>query len=196
MRGTCFTVRQAVREISLQFSSPKHLRVAVAGGAGHTGTEVVSVLAKECGEVIAFDSRFKEDEYIGNVLRTSNPFHLRGAKVVVVLTAKGDDAQVIADHLDPGTVVADDTHPMMNKPIRKLFLDRHVFLVKITVGDGYVRMFPRLPDFKPGDVPGCLLEALVVTLRGPQVLESQEAFNQAAEELGFKSRLEKHPDYS
>lgn len=196
MRGTCFVVRQAVREISLQFSSPKHLRVAVAGGAGHTGVEAVRALAQEYGEVIAFDSRFKEDEYIGNVLHTSNPYHLCEAKVVVVLTAKGDDAQTIVAHLNPGTVVADDTHPMMNKPIRKLFLDRGMSLFKITVGDGSVRMFPRLPDFKPGDVPGCLLEALVVKLRGPQVLESQEAFNRAAEELGFKSRLEKHPDYS
>lgn len=196
MRGTCFTVRQAVREISLQFSAPKNLCVAVVGGAGHTGAEVVNVLAQEYGSVIAFDPRFKEDERVGNVLRTSRPYHLVDAKVVVALTAKGDDARTIAVHLSPGTVVADDTHPMMNKPVRKLFLDRGVSLVKITVGDGSVRMFPRLPDFKPGDVPGCLLEALVVKLRGPQVLESQEAFNLAAEELGFKSRLEAHPDYS
>lgn len=196
MRGTCFTVRQAVREISLQFSMPKNLCVAVVGGAGHTGTEVVNVLAQEYGSVIAFDPRFKEDERVGNVLRTSRPYHLVDAKVVVALTAKGDDARTIAIHLSPGTVVADDTHPMMNKPTRKLFLDRGVSLVKITVGDGSVRMYPRLPDFKPGDVPGCLLEALVVKLRGPQVLKDQETFNQAAEELGFKSRLETHPDYS
>ena len=196
MRGTCFTVRQAVREISLQFSSAKHLCVAVVGGAGHTGTEVVRVLAQEYGHIIAFDSRYKEEQTFRNVLRTSKPYHLCEAKVVVVLTAKGDDAQTIAVHLNRGTVVADDTHPMMNKPIRKLFLDRGASLVKITVGDGSVRMFPRLPDFKSGDVPGCLLEALVVKLRGSQVLESQEAFNHAALELGFKSRLETHPDYS
>lgn len=196
MRGTCFVVRQAVREISLQFSTAKHLCVAVAGGAGHTGAEAVCVLAQEYGRVIAFDPRFKEDEQVGNVLRTSNPFQLCEAKVVVVLTAKGDDAQPLAPYLNPGTVVADDTHPMMTKSVRKLFLDNGVFVFKITVADGSVHMFPRLPDFKPGDVPGCLLEALVVKLRGPQVLESQEAFNRAAEELGFKARLEAHPDYS
>jgi hypothetical protein len=196
MRGTCFAVRQAVREISLQFSSAKHLCVAVAGGAGHTGSEVVSVLAQEYGRIIAFDSRFKNDETDGNVLRTSNPYHLCEAKVVVVLTAKGDDAQLIAAHLNPGAIVADDTHPMMNKRVRKLFIDQKVSVVKITVADGSVNMTPRLPDFKRDDVPGCLLEALVVKLRGPQVLESQEVFNHAAEELGFKSRLESHPDYS
>jgi len=196
MRGTCFTVRQAVREISLQFSTTENLCVAVVGGAGHTGTEVVRVLAQEYERIIAFDSRFQKDETIGNVLRTSKPYHLCEAKVVVVLTAKGDDARTVAVHLSPGTVVADDTHPMMSKETRKLFIKKGASLVKITVGDGRVRMFPPLPDFKPGDVPGCLLEALVVKLRGPQVLDSQGTFNRAAEELGFKSRLENHPGHS
>lgn len=194
MRGTCFVVRQAVREITSGFE-PTKLSVAVAGGAGHTGSQVVSVLAKEYGRVVAFDRRLKDEE-IGNVSRTSDPRRLGEAVAIVVLTAKGDDIEEAARHLNSGAVVADDTHPMMSKRIRKLFSDRGVSLVKITVADGSVRMFPRLPDFKRDDVPGCLLEALVVKLRGPQVLESQEAFNTAAEELGFKARLEDHPDYS
>ncbi len=206
MRGTCFAVRQAVREVSLRFTASNRtltalygenqpMCVAVAGGAGHTGTEVVRVLAEENKRVIAFDPRLQDAE-IGNVTRTSNPSRLGEANAVVVLTAKGDDMEKLARYLDPLAIVADDTHPMMSKQTRKLFFDRGVRLVKITVADGSVTMRPRLPDFKRDDVPGCLLEALVVTLRGSQVLESQEAFNQAAEELGFKSRLEIHPDYS
>jgi len=195
MRGTCFAVRQAVREIALRSDSVKQLCVAVAGGAGYTGSEVVRVLAQDYKRVIAFDSRLQEEE-VGNVTRTSNPRRLGEATVVVVLTVKGDDIAEAARYLNPGAIVADDTHPMMSKRIRKLFLDRGVPVVKITVADGSVAMFPRLPDFKSDDVPGCLLEALVVKLRGPQVLESQAAFNRAAEELGFKARLEVHPDYS
>lgn len=197
MRGTCFVVRQAVRKITEDFGSANQLCVAVAGGAGHTGTEVVRVLAEDYGRVVAFDSRFQdEDEEIGNVICTNQPSSLGEASVMVVLTAKGDDVEFAAQHLRSGTVVADDTHPMMNKKIRRLFINQGASLVKVTVADGSVSMWPRLPDFKRDDVPGCLLEALVVTLRGPQVLESQEVFDLAAKELGFKSRLEKHPDYS
>ena len=210
MRGTCFAVRQAVNKIATRFVSHgvkagpyrseelKQLCVAVAGGGGHTGSAVVRELAQDYGRVIAFDPRFTEEyqEEIGNVARTSYYSQLGEANMVVVLTAKGDDAKEMARHLNPGAIVADDTHPMMSKQIRKLFLDRGVRLVKVTVADGSVNMWPRLPDFKRDDVPGCLLEALVVKLMGPQVLESQEAFNLAAEELGFKARLEAHPDYS
>ncbi|MEK7131556.1 MAG: hypothetical protein AAB797_02370 [Patescibacteria group bacterium] len=194
-RGTCFVVRQAVREITSGVNSPTQLCVAVAGGAGHTGSEVVRVLAEDHRRVIAFDPRFKDEE-AGNVVYTNNPRSLGEANVVVVLTAKGDDIEEVARHLNLGAIVADDTHPMMSKQIRKLFIDRGVPVFKITVADGSVSMFPRLPDFKRDDVPGCLLEALVVKLGGSQVIESQEAFNRAAEELGFKARLEVHPDYS
>ncbi len=199
MRGTCFVIRQAVREIVLWRDYSKQLCVAVAGGAGHTGSEVVRVLAEDYGRVIAFDSRFGSkivEEEAGNVVYTAFHSRLGEANAVVLLTAKGDDIKEAAHHIKSGTVVADDTHPMMSKQTRKLLADQGALVVKITVADGSVNMWPRLPDFKRDDVPGCLLEALVVTLRGSQVLESQEVFNAAAEELGFKARLEAHPDYS
>ncbi len=195
IRGTCFVVRQAVREIVVDPNSRKRWCVAVVGGGGYTGAEVVRVLAQDYGRVIAFDPRLK-NEKVGNIVYTNSPSRLGKASVLVVLSAKGDDVEGLARHLRHAAMVCDDTHPMMSKRVRKLFFDHGAPVFKITVADDSVNMFPRLPDFKRDDVPGCLLEALVVKLRGPEVLESQEEFNRAAEELGFKARLEFHPDYS
>lgn len=205
MRGTCFTVRQAVREITSDTADTtkfgrrikviKDVVVAVIGGAGYTGAEAVRVLAQDkYARVIAFDRRITEEKAEGNVVSTSDQSRLREADVVVVLTAKGDDIEFEVSYLNPFAIVVDDTHPMIGADVRRLLFDHGVRLFKITVADGSVSMFPQLPDFKPGDVPGCLLEAVVVTLCGPQVLESQEAFDHAAEDLGFKPRLEIHPE--
>ena len=192
MRGTCFTVQQAVRWGAVDANSRKRWCVAVAGGAGHTGSEVVRVLSKEYGKVIAYDPNLKDKE-VGNIVYTNNPSRLDEAILMVVLTAKGNDVAGLEKHLRHGAVVYDDTHPTMSKPVRELFFNKGSPVFKMTVADGSVNMFPLLPDFGPGDVPGCLLEALVVKLCGPAVLESQEAFDHAAEELGFKARLEFHP---
>ena len=66
--------------------------------------------------------------------------------------------------------------------------ERGATVLKAAVADDGIR----IPTFRADDVPGCLLEALVVVQRGSDVLESQEAFNSAAEELGFRARLAPH----
>ncbi len=110
----------------------------------------------------------------------------------MVLTARGSDTAGIAPHLRPGTVVADDTHPEMPEAIRDAMEERGATVLKATVADARIRFVPALPDFRADDIPGCLLEALVVVQRGEEVLESQAEFNRAAEELGFVARLTPH----
>lgn len=65
-------------------------------------------------------------------------------------------------------------------------------VLKATVADDRIKIVPRIPIYRADDIPGCLLEALVVVQRGNEVLESQERFNEAAEQLGFRARLAPH----
>ena len=195
-RGACFAVGKAISEIvSSRFSGEENLCVAVVGGAGHTGSEMVNVLAaNDCLRVIAFDPRLQE-ETAGNIQRTSNPKFLGEASIVVALTAKGDDLKDLVPYIKSGAVVADDTHPMIGKKVRDSLSARGATLFKVTVADGRLKMWPRLPDFKPSDIPGCLLEALVVSVLKHEILATQEMFNWGADGLGFVPRLDKHPKY-
>ena len=57
-------------------------------------------------------------------------------------------------------------------------------------------MYPRMPNFRNDNIPGCLLEALVLNARGDDVLDSPEIFFEAAKTCGYKTLLIRHPDDS
>ncbi len=195
--GTCFAVGRAVFELSSSLRGVSDQHVVVVGGAGHTGSQVVEVLSvANRFRITAFDRRLSEN-VTGNVRQTSDPVCLESASLVVVLTAQGDEVRSLVPNIRRGTIVADDTHPMIGSRVRKALFDQGAKLAKITMtANPSLRMFPRLPDFKSDDIPGCLLEALVVSVRGREVLSSQSRFDAEAERLGFKPKLGDHPTYS
>jgi hypothetical protein len=57
-----------------------------------------------------------------------------------------------------------------------------------------MRMFPRLPNFRPDDIPGCLLEAVVVLMQTASVTSDRLHFNSTATEAGLIAQLRRHPD--
>jgi hypothetical protein len=58
--------------------------------------------------------------------------------------------------------------------------------------DERARFVPTIPDTRRDDIPGCLLEALVIAHHDERVLDSQEAFDRAARAVGFRARLMPH----
>ena len=194
--GTRFAMRKAALEVAhLKGKNPSDTNLALLGGAGYTGTQVTADCRNHFRTIIAIDPRYprnpqKED----NVLRTSDPTNLLYADVAVVLTARGDDIEDAVPYFRPGTVVADDTHPCIHQLVRVKMAKKMVVLKKAIVQDGRLTMFPRLPNFRADNIPGCLLEAFVVLQRGRDVLASPEMFFKAAVELGFKAELMEHPD--
>jgi hypothetical protein len=98
----------------------------------------------------------------------------------------------LVPHIAPGAIVADDTHPEMPEYLRVRIEERGATVLKATLADERFRCVPPIPDFRADDIPGCILEVLVILQRGTEVLESQEAFNRAAQELGFGARLAPH----
>lgn len=207
MLGTCYTVLNSVREAIADRlpdrqdgGSWKSVVVAVIGGAGHTGSEVVKLLAREdrISCVIALDPRYGYEERDGNkVWKTSNSKALAQANLAVVLTGKGDDAEAAIEQLKHGVVVLDDTHPMMGRKMIQSLRAMMAGVYKITSkGEGKgLRYLPLLPDFKQGDIPGCLLEALVVSVFGRSSLVNYSVFEQHARSLGIAPRLGQHPRF-
>ena len=184
----------AIRQLAGMLGKPpREVTLALIGGAGFIGSRLIESLTPEFDRVIAVDPRYAEaSREMGNVFYTARAEDVAEAEAVMVLTARGSDTAGIAHHLRPGTVVADDTHPEMPEAIRSTMEERGATFLKATVADTRIRFVPALPDFRSDDIPGCLLEALVVMLRGEEILDSQSEFNRAAEELGFAARLTPH----
>lgn len=205
--GTRYAMMCAVKECAAKRKvTAKHLVLALLGGAGHTGSQVVGDTAKIFGRVIALDPRFNDQQVANheqeicrkndNVVQTSNQKMLAMADVVLVLTASGNDIADSVKYFSPGTVLADDTHPCIKRIIRSKLVEDGVDLWKAVMYDGQLRMIPRMPNFKPDDIPGCLLEALVVLEHGQEVLSNLECFSKAADKTSIRARLIRHPDDS
>ena len=195
-RGTLCAMVGASRELALlRGQEPAHMTIAVIGGAGFIGSQLVRELAEEFGAVVALDSRYDEAQRReGRILFTDRVEEIAAADAVLVLSARGDDASAIVPFLAAGTMLADDTHPEISAPLRRQIAARGATALKVTMSAGRFRTRPRVPMFRSDDIPGCLLEALVVLERGKAVLGSQASFDRAAHELGFRVRLAPHLD--
>ena len=193
-RGTLCAMVAAARELAgLRGQQPAQMTIAVTGGAGFIGSQLVRELAGEFGAVIALDPRYGGARHReGRVLFTDRVEEVAAADAVLVLTARGDDAMAIVPFLTPGTVLADDTHPEIPAALRQEIAARGATALKVTMSADRFRARPRLPMYRSDDIPGCLLEALVVLERGGAVLGSQASFDRAAQELGFRVRLAPH----
>ncbi len=193
-RGAVCAMVGAARELArLLGKPPAEVTVGLVGGGGFIGSRLLASLSGEFARVIALDSRFAGDPSEDRGVRyTDRPEDLVEAEAVVVLTARGTDTATMAQHLAPEAVVADDTHPEIPLAIRTAMEQRGATVLKAAMADERIRIVPRIPTFRADDIPGCLLEALVVVQRGSEVLETQQGFNEAAAELGFRARLAPH----
>lgn len=192
-KGTlCTMVMTAREQASLLSKAPGETVIAVVGGAGFVGRRLVEELRREFRRVVCLDPRFTERRGTANVLYTAEPEDIASAEAVLVLTSRGDQAESVIPCLTPGTVVADDTHPEIPSSVRRGMESAGALVFKATMGDSRFRIMPRVPFFRSDDIPGCVLEALVVLEYGREVLVSQAAFNDAASALGFGARLAPH----
>jgi hypothetical protein len=193
-KGTlCTMVMTAREQARLLGRAPAELTVAVVGAAGFIGRGLADELSEEFERVICLDPRYiDERREQTNVLYTGEPGDIAAAQAVVVLTSRGDQAASVTPFLAPGTLVADDTHPEMPHGVRLGMQDAGAVVLKATMGDARFRIMPRVPLFRSGDIPGCVLEALVILEHGREVLASQATFNDSASALGFGVRLAPH----
>jgi hypothetical protein len=177
--GTVFCVMETISQVMQTHGIDiKHTRIAVVG-IGYTGGQLLDTLKREGFDATGIDIYSMQS---GVVLQERAAVILGKADIVVVLTAEGSDFVHYVKHLKKKAIIIDDTHPKITEqPSEMTFY-------KVAVGMKDVKFHPRLPGYKRDWIPGCAVEAMVVTT-GDFDNTSQEEFNKRAKELGFFAHM-------
>jgi PilZ domain-containing protein len=191
--GTRYMIWDVARQMQARPQYSQQNSIVVLGGAGRIGNAVCEDLTGVYGKVIAYDPRYEQDEEVttdqGTVLRTSNVARLHDQKLYIGLMSHGDVVLDLFQHMPAGSLIADDTHPCISLHARERLLEREIIVEKVVLSHSEFSMWPRMPSWNRRDIPGCLVEALVL-LKRPE-LEGGEflSFCQQAEAMGFTGRL-------
>ena len=191
--GTRYMIWDVARQMRERPQYCQQTSIVVLGGAGRIGNAVCRDLTGLYDKVIGFDLRYEEDREIatdrGTVLQTASLSHLHNEKLFIGLTTHGDAVMELEPYLSTGALIADDTHPCISLPARERLQKRQIAVETVVLSHEEFLMWPRMPDWNNRDIPGCLVEALVL-LRQPGAGEGDfSAFCQEAEFLGFTGRL-------
>lgn len=191
--GTRYMIWDVARQMLERPQYCQQTSIVVLGGAGRIGNAVCHDLTGLYDKVIGFDPRYEEDREIttdrGTILQTSSLAHLKDEKLYIGLTHHGDVILELRHHIAPGALIADDTHPCISLTARERLQESQIAVEKVVLSHEEFLMWPRMPAWNNRDIPGCLVEALVL-LRQPNVGEGDfSAFCQEAKFLGFTGRL-------
>lgn len=191
--GTRYMIWDVARQMQARPQYAQQNSIVVLGGAGRIGNAVCDDLTGLYKKVIAYDPRYEKDEEIttdqGTVVRTSNLARLHDQKLYIGLMSHGDQVLDLLQHMPGDSLIADDTHPCISLHARERLLEREITVEKVVLSHSEFLMWPRMPSWNPRDIPGCLVEALVLLQRPG--LEGGEflSFCQQAKEMGFTGRL-------
>lgn len=191
--GTRYMIWDVARQMRERPQYCQQNSIVVLGGAGRIGNAVCQDLTNLYDKVIGFDPRYEEDREIatdqGTVLQTSSLSHLQDEKLYIGLTHQGDAVLDLQQYITPGALIADDTHPCISLTAREKLQERQIAVEKVVLSHEEFLMWPRMPSWSNRDIPGCLVEALVL-LRRPGIGKSNfSVFCEEAEFLGFTGRL-------
>lgn len=145
-------------------------------GAGDVGKSIADFLTgQQCKPtIVTAQSVFdKRDVHVKN----SDIESLRGADIVIVISAKGSDIYPHMKNLKDGAIIIDDAHPRMLRPFKRGFVYRAALTMD---GSWFV---PRLPIYGSRSIPGCVVEAMVSSMYGEIV--GQAEFNAIARSIGL-----------
>lgn len=191
--GTRYMIWDVSRQMRKMPEFINESTICVLGGAGRIGSKVREDLTREFNKVIAFDLRFKEDKKIitptGTILCTSNPQHLTHSKLYISLTHHGDVITDLMNYIPEGSLIADDTHPCISMNVRKQLNALNIHVKKVILTNDDFSMWPRMPAWNHRDIPGCLVEALVLLDQNDTDVGDFDAFRNTAEASGFGARL-------
>jgi hypothetical protein len=199
--GTRFAMYESAVQIAEKLEDKSRAStIAILGGAGRIGSKLIDDLCKSFQTVIAIDPRYTEEQQElkggSTVIYTKRSESLKETRLVLVLTAKGEDILPMVEYFEPGTIIADDTHPCIKRATRERLKKQGVDLWKTVVTSSDYGMYPRMPNFRNDNIPGCLLEALVLNAAGEHVLDSASKFFEEAKKCGYKTLLIRHPNDS
>jgi len=186
-RGAVFTVTETLRHVLDAENLSPHSTIGVLG-VGFIGGKVVRYL-REIGysSVIGFDQRVKNPHENDHITLTNDFTLLRHCQVVVILTAKGSDIAETITHFREGVIVVDDTHPQLPSYLVEEIRAKKGKVYKSALGLEGVRFLPEIPGYDREWLPGCVIEALVVS--NGHAGANQQDFDQISKEIGFRPLL-------
>lgn len=191
--GTRYMIWDVARQMR-DIADDKHQdTIVVLGGAGRIGNQVCEDLLGLFGTVIAFDPRYKEEEVLtlrqGHMIRTASSARLSQSLLFIGLTHHGDAIEEWATRIPAGSLIADDTHPCISQEVRETLARQHIKTLKIVLTHADFEMMPRMPAWTHRDIPGCLVEALVLLDHDDDVVADFGRFCASAANAGFAGRL-------
>jgi len=191
--GTRYMIWEAVRKMKEMTPYQHEQGITVLGGAGRIGNLVCEDLLDLFPKVYGFDPRYQEEQRLdrgqGTIIRTANRERLADHRLFVALTHHGDVIRDLVDAMPPGALIADDTHPCISLEVRELLETHRIQTLKIVLTHHLFSMWPRMPAWNNRDIPGCLVEALVLLEQDETNLSHFPSFRQTARRLGFQGRL-------
>ena len=189
-RGTVFAVTETVKAVLERESLlPQDIQVGVLG-VGFIGQKILSEL-KNMGfqSIVGIDPKLKHDfRRNGSNIRFSPDSSLLGdCKLVVVLTTRGVDIKQNIPYLQSGAIVIDDTYPSIPTfLVKKIIHEKKVKVFKVLSGLSESRFIPALPGYDPAVLPGCAVEAIVVSQNNIPDSPTQAEFGIRARRIGFE----------
>jgi hypothetical protein len=209
--GTVCMTTRAVKQLAATHGDAKPTSaqvVAVFGGAGYTGRQIVHRIARDFAEVIAIDPAFACKAEVssrphgpvgGTVVESAAATRASCAQIVLTFTPKGDDVRTaIEQAVSPGQLWTDDTHPQMSSKTRTAIQRAGAKVFKLTAKDPCLSMWPAVPGFHNSWLPGCLVTGLMVASEsGVQGLDlsDTDACERAFDALGLVVRNKPHADF-
>lgn len=196
--GTRYMIWDAAKQMVEMPEYQQENTITVLGGAGRIGNLVCEDLLRVFPKVVAFDPRYETDEEVrfekGTVLRTSNRAALGRSKLFIGLTHHGDVIRELGNFMEPGSLIADDTHPCISLEVRQELADKGIRTLKIILSHEEFRMWPRMPAWNNRDIPGCLVEALVLLDAESEAAKDFNRFMFTARKIGFRGRIIPPPE--
>lgn len=191
--GTRFMILDAALEMRALPAYRGLNGITVLGGAGRIGDQVCNDLLQEFDEVIAFDPRYGNEEITeterGRLIRTASVTRLQQHRMFIGLTHHGDAVADLLEHLTAGSMIADDTHPCISLRTRRKLAAHGIKTMKIVLTHPRFSLQPRMPAWNSQDIPGCLVEALVLLENGDETTRDFQAFSATARQAGFRGIL-------
>lgn len=173
--GSSFSVISTVKKTYEKYNIEKDQKLLAVVGIGFLGKTVLDNLQLSGYRVQGID--ILTGKGIINI-RDSALETLSKADVVVVLTPRGEDFVPYLQHLKQGAIIIDDTHPKLrqrtaNNPIYKVALEWPGF-----------EFSPRLPGYKKHWIPGCMVEAIIIS-RDKHASANYRDFSKCAMQAGM-----------
>lgn len=187
-KGAVYTVLFSIEQ-ALKLVNSKNQKIEIGIlGYGFLGSRLGAFLGDYWkNDIVALDPRFTQSQNQGKIRLTSNPSEIVNCDLIVVLTPKGEQIEDEIQYFKSNAIVVDDTYPSLSKKAISGIEKRGGRVIKAGAWLKGVKFWPKLPKWEANRIPGCCVEAMVISMFGGVGDKTQKEFNNLANQVGFEA---------